>query len=71
MWYIDCTTKHGRSGFDRSDLSFDFSAQRNRILTGEADSFHEKERDSMIYFKDDKLTIRNMETEDAQVLRMN
>ena len=67
MWYIDCTIKHGRSGFDRSDLSFDFSAQRNRILTGEADSFHEEERDSMIYFEDDKLTIRNMETEDAQV----
>ena len=67
MWYNDCAMKHGYSEFDRSDLTFDFSAQRNRILTGEADSFHEEERDSMIYFEDDKLTIRNMETEDAQV----
>ena len=56
-----------QSGFGDVDLTFDFSVQRNRILTGEADSFHEEERDSMIYFEDDKLTIRNMETEDAQV----
>ena len=31
-----------RLGIWRCRLTFDFSAQRNRILTGEADPFHEE-----------------------------
>ena len=27
LWYIDCAMKHGRSGFDRSDLTFELYGQ--------------------------------------------
>ena len=27
MWYIDYVPKHGRSGFDRSDLTFELYGQ--------------------------------------------
>ena len=57
-------------GTQNRKIYFAFSAQGNRILTGEADSFHEEERDSMIYFEDDKLTIRNMETADAETIEI-
>ena len=50
---------------------FEDSAQRRQILTGRAGSYHEEGSDSLVYYEDEKLVIRNMEAEDARIFQMN
>ena len=48
-------------------IYFDFPAQRSRTFTGVTDPCYEEESDTMVYYEDEKLIIRNMETEDARI----
>ena len=43
MWYIDCGPKHGRSGFDRSDLSFVFLYEQHIEIITERETGMDKD----------------------------